>query len=104
MRVRRRRTRRRRKRQAIKGPLPAFHWHFSLTPIAAPELAHGEPHDIAESRTLPRCRPRERMFAKPAAWSCLGKMPRDQLDCEIEEVALVEASGVFGYACQQGIA
>ena len=31
-------------------------------------------------------------------------MARDQLDCEVEEVALAEAGGVFGNAGQQGFA
>src|SRR6266704_3489716 len=30
---------------------------------------------------------------RPVVWSRLCKMARDQLDCEVEEVALVEASG-----------
>jgi len=45
-----------------------------------------------------------RHFAKSAAWSRLCKMARDQFDCEVEKVALVEASGVFGNASQQGFA
>jgi hypothetical protein len=31
-------------------------------------------------------------------------MARDQFDCEVEEVALVEAGGVFGNASQEGFA
>jgi hypothetical protein len=42
--------------------------------------------------------------ARPVVWSRLRKMARDQLDCEVEEVALVEAGGVLGNACQQGVA
>ena len=55
-----------------------------------------------KGHTFESCRVRHGQ--RPVVWSRLCKMARDQLDCEVEEVALVEASGAFGNACQQGFA
>jgi hypothetical protein len=64
-------------------------------------VALNGPQQAARSGTVAlSCRPESTLLASCS--SC--KMASDQFDGEVEEVALVEAGGVFGNACQQGVA